>query len=102
HVIQMAPDSFAMVLRPDTDTRPANTVEYGVTTDRLIMQYLFPVPQLMDLSLLLGQPITPTAPTTTPDPNASPDPNATPDPNASPAPEASGAPQESPAASPAP
>jgi Flp pilus assembly protein CpaB len=104
HVIQLAPDSFAMVLRPDTDTRPANTVEYGVTTDRLIMQYLFPVPQLMDLSLLLGQPVTPTAPnpTPTPDPNATLDPNATPDPNASPAPDASAAPEESPAASPAP
>ncbi len=62
HVIQMAPDSFTMVLRPETDTRAADTTDYGTTTDRLVMTYLYPVPQLIDLSALLGTPITPTAP----------------------------------------
>jgi len=89
HVIQMAPDSFALVLRPDTDTRPVDPEGYGVTTDSLVMTYLFPVPQLIDLGALLGDPdLTPTAPSGSPAPDASADPNASP------------APEESPAASP--
>jgi Flp pilus assembly protein CpaB len=89
HVIQMAPDSFTLVLRPDTDTRPVDPETYGVTTDSLVMTYLFPVPQLIDLGALLGDPdLTPTAPSGSPAPDASPDPNASP------------APEESPAASP--
>ena len=95
HIIQEGPDSLALALRPDTDTRIANSLEYGETTDSLIMQYMFRVPRLADLSELLGIPITPTAPT----PSASPDPAATPDPNASPAP--SGSPEASPEVSPA-
>ena len=86
HIIQQAPDSFAIVLRPDTDTRTADDLEYGVTTDRLVMTYLYPVPQLIDLSELLGIPITPTAPTTTPSPSGSPAPEGSLGPDASPAP----------------
>jgi len=43
-----------MVLRPDEDTRPIDESQYGTTTDRLIMTYLFPAPQVLDLSQLLG------------------------------------------------
>ena len=38
HIIQEAPDSMALALRPDTDTRVANSLEYGETTDSLIMR----------------------------------------------------------------
>ena len=88
HVIQMAPDSFAMVLRPETDTRPVDPEAYGVTTDSLVMTYLFPVPQLIDLSELLGEPVTPTAPSGSPSPDGSPAPGESPGPEESPAPEA--------------
>ena len=90
HIIQEAPDAFAMVLRPDIDTRTADQVEYGVTTDRLVMTYLYPVPQLIDLSQLLGFPVTPTAPT--PGPDASPGPDGSPAPSPVASPEASPAP----------
>ena len=83
HIVQVAPDSFALALRPAEDTRRANPIEYGETTDRLIMTYLFPAPQLIDLSQLLGLP--PGAspiPGGVPTPTASPDPNATPEPSA--------------------
>jgi Flp pilus assembly protein CpaB len=92
HVIQMAPDSFALVLRPETDTRPVDPETYGVTTDSLVMTYLFPVPQLIDLSQLLGEPVTPTAPTGTPGPDESPSPDESPAPDESPDPEATPAP----------
>src|SRR5688500_10619112 len=59
HVVQEAPDSFMLVLRPETDTRPVDTSQLGTTTDRLVMTYLFPAPQLIDLSQLLGAPVTP-------------------------------------------
>lgn len=59
HIIQTAPDSFSMVLRPGQDTRPIDTSEYGETTDSVIMQYVYPVPLLVDLEELLGFPITP-------------------------------------------
>ena len=62
HVVQEAPDSFMIVLRPETDTRPVDTSQLGTTTDRLVMTYLFPAPQLIDLSQLLGAPITPGTP----------------------------------------
>ena len=67
HVIQMAPvRSPSCCAR--TDTRPVDEETYGVTTDGLVMTYLFPVPQLLDLSELLGEPVTPTAPSGTPAP----------------------------------
>lgn len=63
HIVQLAPDSFSLALRPDEDSRATSTAEYGTTTDRLVMEYYFPVPQLVDLTLLLGQPQpTPAAP----------------------------------------
>jgi Flp pilus assembly protein CpaB len=88
HVIQLAPDAFTMVLRPDEDTRVADKLQYGETTDRLIQTYLFPIPQLGDLTQLVGIP----QPTTVP---ASPVPGGSPLPSGSPAP--SGSPQASPA-----
>jgi hypothetical protein len=56
HVVQLAPDSFSLALRPDEDSRQAYSGDYGTTTDRLVMEYYFPVPQLVDLTILLGQP----------------------------------------------
>lgn len=83
HIVQVAPDSFSLALRPDADTRADDPAEYGTTTDRLIMTYIFPVPQLIDLSQLLsGQPLSsPGAPTPTPPVVApSPTPGASPSP----------------------
>lgn len=54
HIIELAPDAFSMALRPGEDTRSADTSQYGTTTDRLIMTYLYPVPQIADLGQLLG------------------------------------------------
>jgi len=84
HVVQEAPDSMTLVLRPDTDTRPVNALEYGETTDSLVMTYLFRVPRLSDLTELLGIPITPTAPTTSPGPGPAGSPGAAASPAASP------------------
>ena len=80
HVVQEAPDSFMLVLRPETDTRAADTTDFGVTTDRLVMRYLYPVPQLIDLSQLLGTPVTPGTPGGAGPPPASPSPEPTPTP----------------------
>ncbi len=97
HIVQVAPDSFALALRPAEDTRRANPLEYGETTDRLIMTYLFPAPQLLDLSQLLGLPRTPGS---TPIPGGAPDPSASPGPGESPAPD--GSPEPTAEASPTP
>lgn len=75
HVAETAPDSFSLALRPDEDTRPVDTSQYGVTTDRLIMTYLYPVPQLLDLSQLLGQPVPTPVVGPSPAPGASPAPS---------------------------
>ena len=91
HIVQVAPDSFALALRPAEDTRRADPLEYGETTDRLIMSYLFPAPQLIDLSQLLGIPVTPGS---TPIPGGAPTPTATPGPGESPEP--GGSPEPSP------
>ncbi len=97
HIIQLAPDSFTIVLRPDEDTRAADTTDYGTTTDRLIMTYLYPAPRLIDLSQLGDPPaVGSPAPGSTPLPGGSP--TDSPAPAESPA--ASGEP--SPSASPAP
>src|SRR5688572_31476898 len=72
HVVQEAPDSFSLALRPEEDTRSADTNEYGTTSDRLIMTYLFPVPQLIDLSQLLGEPVPTPVVGPQPSPSASP------------------------------
>jgi Flp pilus assembly protein CpaB len=69
HVAQENPDAFSLTLRPEQDTRLANSDEYGTTGDRIIMRYVYPLPQLVDLEALLGFPIepvpvTPDVPTT--------------------------------------
>jgi len=101
HVIQEAPDSFTMVLRPETDTRVADSTQYGTTTDRLVMTYLYPVPQLIDVLQLLNPPL----PNGSPAPGATPipgvpgpgeTPGASPEPGSSPAPETSPEPQATP------
>jgi Flp pilus assembly protein CpaB len=97
HIIQLAPDSFSMALRPADDTRTVDTSQYGTTTDRLIATYLYPVPQIGDLSQLMG-------PSPYPYPGA---PNGSYTPGSSPipgggGPPASPAPSGSPGASPAP
>ena len=84
HVVQEAPDSFMIVLRPETDTRPIDTSQLGTTTDRLVMTYLFPAPQLIDLSQLLGLPVTPGQPGGAGGPPAA---SPSPAPEASPSPE---------------
>jgi Flp pilus assembly protein CpaB len=95
HIVQVAPDSFSLVLRPEEDTRTADTSQYGTTTDRLIMTYLFPAPMLIDLSKLLG-------PTASSVPGASPIPGGSGTPTGSPAPSGSPGPAASPGASPVP
>ena len=99
HVVQMAPDSFALALRPDEDTRAGDTSQYGTTTDRLIMTYLFPAPQLIDLNQLLGPAISPL-------PGGSPVPGGTstgsPAPSSSPGVQVSPAPSGEPTATPTP
>ena len=97
HVVQEAPDAFDLVLRPDEDTRPVNSDYYGVTTDRLVAQYLFPVPLLGDLTQLMGYPL----PSGAPAPVSSGAP-ASPAPAGSPSPAQSPAASTQPSASPAP
>jgi Flp pilus assembly protein CpaB len=98
-IIQDAPDAFTLVLRPDEDTRPIDTSKYGTTADRLIMYYLLPVPQLIDLTKLLGPSPYPVA-LGTPVPGSGTTGSPNPTPAASPVP--SGSPQPSATASAAP
>jgi Flp pilus assembly protein CpaB len=87
HVVQEAPDSFSLALRPDSDTRIADPGQYGVTTDRLVMTYLYPVPQLVDLTQLLGgQSTTYRPPQYGSLPPASPAPGSSPAPTTAPSP----------------
>jgi Flp pilus assembly protein CpaB len=85
--------TFALALRPDGDTRAVNPYVYGETLQRIIEQYGFPVPEVIDLELLLQlyeNDVLP-PPAVTPGPSQAP---------SSPAPSA--APGESPAPSPSP
>ena len=98
HVVQLAPDSFSLALRPGDDTRSADTSQYGTTTDRLIMTYLFPAPRLIDLTQLTGPAVSPipgsgsspvpggtgSTPSPTPTPNPVQSPGASAEPSASP------------------
>lgn len=68
HVIQEAPDSFTMLLRPAEDTRAVDTSQYGTTDDRLIMTYLYPAPQWVDVTKLVNPPV----PYGTPTPSGAP------------------------------
>ena len=82
HVALVAPDSFSLVLRPGQDTRAVNIDEYGETTDRVIMEYLYPVPELVDLATLLGLTVEPIP---APSPGSeSPSPEPEPEPSPSP------------------
>jgi Flp pilus assembly protein CpaB len=88
HIVQLAPDSFSLALRPDEDSRIAYPGDYGTTTDSLVMEYYFPVPQLIDLTQLLSGAQPTPAPAATPsgdEPAASPAPEP-PDQQASPEP----------------
>jgi Flp pilus assembly protein CpaB len=84
HIAKVAPGSFSMALRPDADTRAVDPTQYGETNDSIIMQYLFRVPQLLDLTTLTANPapIVPVTPppavTPTPPPASTPAPTATP------------------------
>jgi Flp pilus assembly protein CpaB len=91
HVVQLAPDSFSLALRPGDDTRSADTSQYGTTTDRLIMTYLFPAPRMIDLNQLTGPAVSPI-----PGTGASPVPGGT---GSTPTPPASSPPDQSPAPS---
>jgi len=88
HIVQLAPDSFALALRPGDDTRSADTSQYGTTTDRLIMTYLFPAPRLIDLSQLQGPAVSPLPAGSSPVPGDSPS-GGSPTPTDSPAPSSS-------------
>ncbi len=102
HVVQLAPDSFSLALRPDEDTRAADTSQYGTTTDRLIMTYLFPAPQLIDLNQLLGPVVSPIpAAGGSPVPGGS-TPGGSPAPSSSPSASGSPAPSTEPSATPTP
>jgi Flp pilus assembly protein CpaB len=87
HIVQLAPDSFSLALRPDEDTRADDPTQYGTTTDRLIMTYLSPVPQLLDLNRLVGGSPLPTQVVgPSPTPGGSPLPTPVPSSSPSPAP----------------
>ena len=53
--------AFALALRPESDTRPLDRTVYGETTDRIIQEYRFVVPKILDL-VTLEQPVTPGEP----------------------------------------
>ena len=59
HIVQMAPDSFSLAFALTRTRASADTSQYGTTTDRLIMTYLFPAPQLIDLNQLAGPAVSP-------------------------------------------
>ncbi|MDP8905446.1 MAG: hypothetical protein M3N29_09080 [Chloroflexota bacterium] len=91
HISKVAPNSFSLVLRPDGDGRQVETYDYGVTHDRLIMKYLYPVPLVLDVSLLPGgngeAVVAPGPVLSSPDPDAPPESPAPDAPAESPAPE---------------
>ena len=92
--------SFSLALRPDGDTRGVNPYTYGETLQRIVEKYGFPVPEVIDLELLLQlyeHGVLP--PAMTPAPGASPEPpvEPAPDPSAQPSAEPSTAASASPA-----
>ena len=70
HFQALGSSSFGIALRADGDYRSIDISQYGVTNDRVIEEYNFPLPQPIDLS---------TYPRTSPVPGPW-DPNATPSP----------------------
>ena len=75
--IQAQDGSFTFALRPQADTRALNRDLYGVTTDRIIVQYNFPVPQVLIIPYGASPP-PPVSPAPTGSPGASPSPSPTP------------------------
>jgi Flp pilus assembly protein CpaB len=73
HIASVAPNSFSLALRPGGDIRTADSSEYGETNDRIIVQYLYPLPQVLDLGPLTALPAP--APSETPnvEPEAAPE-----------------------------
>ena len=61
HLQAEGENTFALALRPESDTRPLDRTVYGETTDRIIQEYRFVVPKILDL-VTLEQPVTPTEP----------------------------------------
>lgn len=84
HVTQVGPDAVSLALRPGQDTRRVSTDDYGETTDRIIMRYLYRVPQLTDLEELLGFPIEPVPGDDSPGSGAPPQPGESPTPEPEP------------------
>jgi Flp pilus assembly protein CpaB len=78
HVASVAPNSFSIALRPDGDVRSAETLDFGQTNDRLIVQYLFPFPQLLQIgdSTIVGPPaVEPDPDDVEPEPEPEPEPD---------------------------
>ena len=83
HLQSDGANSFAMVLRPEADTRAVDRTQYGETTNNIIEQYQFVVPKIIDLLTLTGEdpgPGVPINPGTSPDPSPSPSTEPTPSP----------------------
>jgi Flp pilus assembly protein CpaB len=82
HLQQAGDSSFGIVLRPEVDTRSVELSGYGETTNRIIEQHVFPLPQIID---------TGTYPQPSPEPAATPVPSVAPSeaPAPSPSPDAS-------------
>ena len=78
HIASVAPNSFSLALRPGADTRTTETADYGETNDRIIVQYLYPLPQVLDLGPLTALPVPAASPT--PDGEPEPSPSASPRP----------------------
>jgi Flp pilus assembly protein CpaB len=72
HIAAVAPNSFSLALRPGGDIRTADTGEYGETNDRIIVQYLYPLPQILDLGPLTALPAAAASPTPVGEPDPSP------------------------------
>ena len=64
--------SFGMVLRPESDNRTVDLSRYGETTNRIIEQHVFPMPQIIDTGAYPQPSLEPeTLPSASPSPVAS-------------------------------
>jgi Flp pilus assembly protein CpaB len=102
HLQDIGDTAFALALRPDNDTRTVDLSAFGETTNRIIEQHIFPLPQIINTATY-PQP----SPLATPSPVPSALASAPPSPASSPAasPPASGEPaipRSGPPTSPAP
>jgi Flp pilus assembly protein CpaB len=48
HLQDVGDTAFALALRPDNDTRTVDLSAYGETTNRIIEQHIFPLPQIIN------------------------------------------------------